>query len=67
MKIAGTMMAAAAALSIAATSASAQERTGMVTRIDRLSGTITIKGVPSGTVGATVDIVGVMPAPARWR
>ena len=53
MKIAGTIVAAAAALSIAATSAFAQQmRTGMVTKIDRISGTISIKDIPEGTVGA---------------
>jgi Cu/Ag efflux protein CusF len=53
MKIAGMIMAATAALSIVGTAALAQEgRTGMVTRIDRISGTISIKDIPSGTVGA---------------
>jgi Cu/Ag efflux protein CusF len=53
MKIAGMIMAAAAALSIAGTLAFAQQpRTGMVTRIDRISGTITIKDMPEGTTGA---------------
>jgi len=54
MKIAGMIMAATAALSIVGTSALAQQtRTGMVTRIDRISGTISIKDMPEGTVGAT--------------
>ena len=53
MKIAGMIMAATAALSIVGTSAFAQQaRTGMVTRIDRISGTITIKDMPDGTTGA---------------
>jgi len=53
MKIAGMIMAAIAAVSIAGTSAIAQQaRTGMVTRIDRISGTISIKDMPDGTVGA---------------
>ncbi|NOJ41324.1 copper-binding protein [Bradyrhizobium australiense] len=53
MKIAGMIMAAAAALSIAGTSALAQQtRTGMVTKIDRISGTISIKDMPEGTTGA---------------
>ncbi|MFG3591695.1 copper-binding protein [Bradyrhizobium sp. RDI18] len=56
MKIAGMIMAAAAALSIAGTSALAQQpRTGMVTRIDRISGTITIKDMPEGTTGANTS------------
>lgn len=53
MKIAGMIMAATAALSIAGTATLAQQmRTGMVTRIDRISGTITIKDMPDGTTGA---------------
>jgi Cu/Ag efflux protein CusF len=52
MKIAGMIM-AAAALSIVGTSALAQQmRTGTVTRIDRISGTISIKDMPDGTTGA---------------
>jgi Cu/Ag efflux protein CusF len=52
MKIAGIIMAATAALSIAGTALAQQMRTGMVTRIDRISGTITIKDMPDGTTGA---------------
>jgi Cu/Ag efflux protein CusF len=53
MKIAGMIMATTVALGIAGTSALAQQmRTGMVTRIDRISGTITIKDMPDGTTGA---------------
>jgi len=53
MKIAGMIMAATAALAITGTSVLAQQmRTGMVTRIDRISGTITIQDVPDGTTGA---------------
>ena len=56
MKIAGMIMAATAALSIIGSSALAQQmRTGMVTRIDRISGTISIKDVPDGTVGANTN------------
>jgi Cu/Ag efflux protein CusF len=53
MKIAGMIIAAVAALSIVGTSALAQQmRTGLVTRIDRISGTISIKDMPDGTTGA---------------
>src|SRR5688572_2415454 len=53
MKIAGMIIAATAALSIAGTSAFAQQtRTGMVTKIDRIGGTISIKDMPDGTTGA---------------
>ncbi len=53
MKIAGMIMAATAALSIVGTPALAQQmRTGMVTKIDRISGTISIKDMPDGTTGA---------------
>jgi Cu/Ag efflux protein CusF len=56
MKTAGIVVAATAALSIISSSAFAQQtRTGMVTRIDRISGTITIKDVPDGTVGANTS------------
>ncbi len=57
MKIAGMIMAATAALSIVGSSAFAQQtRTGMVTRIDRISGTVTIKDVPDCTVGANTTL-----------
>ena len=53
LKIAGMIMVATAALSIVGTSALAQQvRTGMVTKIDRISGTISIKDMPDGTTGA---------------
>lgn len=53
MKFAGMILAATAALSIVGTSAVAQQsRTGMVTRIDRISGTISIRDMPEGTTGA---------------
>lgn len=56
MKIAGMILAATAALSIVGSSAFAQQtRTGMVTRIDRISGTISIKDIPDGTVGANTS------------
>ena len=56
MKIAGMIMVAAATLSIVGTSALAQQtRSGMVTRIDRINGTISIKDMPEGaTVGANI-------------
>jgi Cu/Ag efflux protein CusF len=53
MKFAGMILAATAALSMIGTSAIAQQtRTGMVTRIDRISGTISIRDMPEGTTGA---------------
>ena len=53
MKIAGKIIVAIAAVGIAGTSAFAQQtRTGMVTRIDRISGTISIRDMPDGTTGA---------------
>lgn len=56
MKIAGMIVAATAALSVIGSSALAEQmRTGMVTRIDRISGTISIKDVPDGTVGANTS------------
>lgn len=53
MKFAGMIVAAVAALSIVGTSAFAQQlRTGLVTRIDRISNTISIRDMPEGTTGA---------------
>ena len=53
MKVAKMIMAATAALAIVGSSAMAQEaRTGTVTRIDRISGTIAVQQTQSGTVGA---------------
>lgn len=53
MKFAGMILAATAALSMIGSSAIAQQtRTGMVTRIDRISGTISIRDMPEGTTGA---------------
>ena len=53
MKMSGMIMAAATVLSIVGTPALAQQtRTGMVTRIDRISGTVSIQDAPDGTVGA---------------
>ncbi|WKA26830.1 copper-binding protein [Bradyrhizobium roseum] len=50
MKIAGTIL---AAIGIAGTAALAQQmRAGMVTKIDRISGTISIRDIPEGTIGA---------------
>lgn len=56
MKIAGMVMAAAVALGIAGTPAFAQQtQTGMVTRIDRINGTVSIRQIQEGTVGAATD------------
>ncbi|MEO8319212.1 MAG: copper-binding protein [Bradyrhizobium sp.] len=53
MKLAKTMIAGAAALTILGSTAYAQQpQTGTVTRIDRVNGTVTIRQAPSGTVGA---------------
>jgi Cu/Ag efflux protein CusF len=56
MKIAGIMMATTVALGLAGAPALAQQtQTGMVTRIDRISGTISIRQIQQGTVGANTD------------
>jgi Cu/Ag efflux protein CusF len=53
MKLAKTMIAGAATLTILSSSTFAQQaQTGTVTRIDRLNSTVAIQQVPSGTVGA---------------
>ncbi|WP_291851847.1 copper-binding protein [Bradyrhizobium sp.] len=54
MKIAGLTIAVTAAVTIVATSALAQqERSGLVTKIDRINGTIAIRNNPDATVGAS--------------
>ena len=54
MKIAGTILAAIAAFGIAGTAALAQQmRTGMVTGIDRISSTISIRDMPDASPGQT--------------
>lgn len=56
MKIAGMILAAAVAVGIAEAPAFAQQtQTGMVTRIDRIAGTVSIRPIQEGTVGAATD------------
>ncbi|MCK1393771.1 copper-binding protein [Bradyrhizobium sp. 1] len=50
----------AAALSILATSAFADDMTGMVTRIDRLNSTISIQQTQKGTVGGGAGGAGAL-------
>jgi hypothetical protein len=52
--------AGAAALSILATSAFADDMTGMVTRIDRLNSTISIQETQKGTVGGSAGGAGAL-------
>ncbi|WP_028137781.1 copper-binding protein [Bradyrhizobium japonicum] len=52
--------AGAAALSLLATSAVADDMTGMVMRIDRLNGTISIQQTQKGTVGASTGTAGAL-------
>ncbi|KRP99800.1 hypothetical protein AOQ72_11525 [Bradyrhizobium yuanmingense] len=54
------MFAGAAVLSILATSAFADDMTGMITRIDRLNGTISIQQTQKGTVGASTGSAGAL-------
>ena len=54
------ILAGAAALSLLATSALADDMTGMVTRIDRLNGTISIQQIQKGTVGASSGGAGAL-------
>jgi hypothetical protein len=49
-----------AALSILATSAFADDMTGMVTRIDRLNSTISIQETQKGTVGGSAGGAGAL-------
>jgi Cu/Ag efflux protein CusF len=54
MRIATIIMASVAAINLLTSAALAQQpMTGMVTRIDRLNGTIGIQQTQSGTVGAS--------------
>ena len=54
MRTARIILAGAAAITMLTSAALAQQTgAGTVTRIDRLSGTISIQQTPSGTVGAT--------------
>jgi len=53
MKIAKIILAAIACLIFISSAASAQQtRTGMITKIDRIHGTVAIQQTQSGTVGA---------------
>lgn len=52
--------AGAAALSMLATCALADDMTGMVTRIDRLNGTISIQQMQKGTVGGSAGGAGAL-------
>ncbi|MGY4622538.1 copper-binding protein [Bradyrhizobium sp. USDA 4486] len=54
------IFAGAAALGILATSALADDMTGMVTRIDRLNNTISIQQMQKGTVGGSAGGAGAL-------
>ncbi len=56
MKIAKIVLAGAAALTFISSAGLAQQATtgtGMITKIDRISGTVAIRQTPDGTVGAS--------------
>jgi len=54
------VLAGAAILTMLASSAFADDMTGMVTRIDRLNGTISIQQTQKGTVGGTAGGAGAL-------
>jgi len=54
------ILAGAAVISMLASSAFADDMTGMVTRIDRLSSTISIQETQKGTVGASAGGAGAV-------
>jgi Cu/Ag efflux protein CusF len=54
------ILAGAAAISMLASSAFADDMTGMVTRIDRLSSTISIQETQKGTVGGSAGAAGAV-------
>jgi Cu/Ag efflux protein CusF len=52
MRLATTLVAATTLVGLTMGAAAQQTMTGMVTTIDRINGSIAIKQVPNGTVGA---------------
>ena len=54
------ILAGAAAVSVLASSAFADDMTGMVSRIDRLNGTISIQQTQKGTVGGSAGGAGAL-------
>ncbi|MBR0845562.1 copper-binding protein [Bradyrhizobium liaoningense] len=54
------ILAGAAVITMLASSAFADDMTGMVTRIDRLNGTISIQQTQKGTVGASAGSAGAL-------
>jgi hypothetical protein len=54
------VLAGAAALSMLASSALADDMTGMITRIDRLNNTISIQEIQKGTVGGSAGGAGAL-------
>ncbi|MCP3367936.1 copper-binding protein [Bradyrhizobium cajani] len=54
------ILAGAAVITMLASSAFADDMTGMVTRIDRLNGTISIQQTQKGTVGASSGSAGAL-------
>ena len=54
------ILASAAVITMLASSAFADDMTGMVTRIDRLNGTISIQQIQKGTVGGSAGGAGAM-------
>ena len=55
MKLASMILAGTAALAINSAAFAQDSQTGIVTQLDRLSGTILIKRVQTGTVGANTS------------
>lgn len=54
------ILAGAAVVAMVASSAFAEDMTGMITRIDRLNGTISIQQTQTGTVGANKGSAGAL-------
>jgi Cu/Ag efflux protein CusF len=54
------ILAGAAAVTMLASSAFAEDLTGMITRVDRLNGTISIQQTQKGTVGASTGNAGAL-------
>ena len=62
--VAKAMLAAAVALSVGSVALAQQAQTGIVTQVNRLNGTVAIRQIPSGTVGATPGAAEEFKAPS---
>ena len=64
MTVAKAMLAAAVAVSVGSVALAQQAQTGIVTQVNRLNGTVAIRQIPAGTVGATPGAAEEFKAPS---